>query len=153
VWERCHLYDPSRGNVSTFASRVAGNAFADTLAELGYPARLPLYLVEGTAQREAAGDAVIAAAGAVTRAPVSAGRRPGESGVDIEAEGDDIAGDLDRAANLARICSLRCLLTRRERRVLAMRFRLGLTQKQIGRWMGVTGEAVRQSEGRAIAKL
>jgi RNA polymerase sigma factor (sigma-70 family) len=152
LWAKAHQYDPGRGNFSTFAWCAASNAFADVVGELAHPARLPMYLVESVNEREQASEAVIRAASAAARAYEPIGVRPANL-LDPPASAEDPAAAIDRADTLRRLCRFRELLTPRERRVLAMRFRLDRTHKEIGRWLGVSYETVRQSEIKAIGKL
>lgn len=153
VWSKAHLYDPARGAFSTFAWRVASNAFADVVGELAYPARLPMYLVETNGEREAASEEVHRAAARIAQAPEPIGVRPTFLLDPADRSTGDPAESIDRADLLQRLCGLRRILSRRERRVLAMRFRLDRTHKEIGKWLGVSYETARQDELRAIKKL
>jgi RNA polymerase sigma factor (sigma-70 family) len=152
VWERCHLYDPTRGAPTTFASRVAWHGFRDVLSDLGFPCHVPVYLFEHTNKKSksAAAD-VLLAADRVKAAPERLDR-PDLRRLDIPS-GDDGLDPIDRRDLLERLCSLRSILSPRERRVLAMRFRLGLKHADIGRWIGRHRERSRQIEIQAIAKL
>lgn len=153
VWQRCHLYDPERGSPGVFAERVAWHGFREVLGELGYPVRLPSWVLEpkGVKARQSGAETWHRATTAMA-SPESIGIRP--AALDVMPEDDtDPAEAIDLADFVRRLCGLRKFLTPRERRVLAMRFRLGRTLGEVGAWMGVTAERVRQIEAGALGKL
>lgn len=152
VARRCHGYDPSRASPCVFAEQVSWQGFRRVLCDLGYPVRLPAHQVEPRGAKAKPRGARTEAAGRAAWAPAE-GFGVVPTWLDFETRPDDGLEAVDRADLLARVCEFRRLLTARERRVLAMRCRLGLTHREVGRWLGVSYEAARQSEAKALGKL